>query len=257
MNFKDTFAINEVEYNKLNDNTSSSHTFILNNYDYYQPKLPQDFYLGYFIHDLLFQIDILELREFLFFHLDNCHKPDDYLSVIDLKVIPIMKDVIKNAEVSWSGRPSGEIELEDGFRENNGIVNKWGFYYSDMKHIAGWFNPKESLVKKISIVEKFMESNEISYAKLDNLKWLGKPSHLAYLVSILEDRGLIDSPKNNNGETNYSQLSRQLKISFNLKTDVKVDSLRRYANPVDEKYTLIKNKLKEDIFRIPNIKLWS
>lgn len=257
MNFKETFVINDVEHNKSDGNKSSLFSFILNNYDYYQPKLPQDFYLGYFIHDLLFEIDILELKEFLFFHLENCIKPDDYLLVIDLKVAPIMKDVIKNAEVSWSGRPSDEIELEDGFRENNGVINKFGFYYSDMKHKAGCYNPKEILEKKINIVETFIESNKNSFLQLDRLKWIGEPLHLAFLVSILEDRGLLDSPKNKDGETNYSQLSRQLKNSFNLDKDVKVASLRRYANPNDEKYLLLKNRLSEDVFKIPNVKMWS
>jgi len=257
MDFKDTFVIKEVENNKSDSNVSSLSPFILNNYDYYQPKLPQDFYLGYFIHDLLFEIDILELNEFLFFHLDNCKNPDNYLSVIDLKVAPIMKDVIKNAQVSWNGRPNDEIELEDGFCENNGVINKFGFKYGDMVHKAGWYTPKESLVKKIDIVEAFTESNKNSYLELDKLKWIGEPSHLAFLISILGDRGLVDLPKHKDGETNYSQLSRQLKNSFDLNADVKVDSLRRYANPDDEKYLLLKNKLNDDIFKIPNIKLWS
>jgi hypothetical protein len=46
MNYKEAFAVNDVAFNKLTKNSQSENSkYELNNFDFYEPKLVEDFYL--------------------------------------------------------------------------------------------------------------------------------------------------------------------------------------------------------------------
>lgn len=256
MDFKNALAIASRNNSEDSNPKDEFSAFRLRNCDHHEPKLPKDFYLNYFIHDLLFVVDIMELQDYLTYHLDNVENPMIFCKLLDLKVIPTMKSVVENAEVNWNGRNSDEIELEDGFYELNNIITRFGYSYSDMCHIAGFYQPRQELVKKIEEVELFLKNNYSAQSNFNRLKWDGENSHLTYIISELVNQQFIDPPLKN-GEINYSELCRQIKNSFSLKKTLNVESQRRFASPNNDKYQDIEAKFKSEKFYIPNKKILS
>ncbi|MGS2725263.1 hypothetical protein ACU8DI_01550 [Psychroserpens sp. BH13MA-6] len=254
MDFKSAFVISDENDDSNSGANCPNSTHGLNNYNHYEPKLPKDFYLNYFIHDLLFVVDIMELQDFLTYHLDNVENPLVFCKLLDLKVIPTMKSVVENAEVNWNGRNSDEIELEDGFYELNNIVTRFGYAYRDMCHKAGLYQPRQELVKKIEEAELFLKNNYSAQSNFNRLRWDGENSHLSYIISELVNQGFIEPPRQNSGEINYSELCRQIKTSFNLTKDFNIGAQRKFASPDNEKYQGLDYKFKNENFHIPYIK---
>lgn len=252
MDFKNVLAISSKNNNELSNQKRESLSFSLKNYDHYEPKLPKDFYLNYFIHDLLFVVDIMELQDFLTYHLDNVENPLVFCKLVDLKVIPTMKSVVENAAVNWNGRNSDEIELGDGFYELNNVVTRFGYAYSDMCHKAGFYQPKQELIKKIEEVELFLKNNYSAQSNFNRLKWNGENSHLSLIISLLVGNDFIDGPINKNGEINYSALSRQIKNSFDLPKHWNTEVQSKFSSPDNSKFKRLYDRFKDKNFNIPH-----
>jgi hypothetical protein len=80
----------------------------------------------------------------------------------------------------------------------------------------------------------------------NKLKWLGKPSHLGFIMNLLAENGFIEIPKTN-GEQSYSKYAKVLLELFDVRT-----TLQNLANEVNPEKTSLgyTNKLK---FIVPNI----
>tara|TARA_R110000850_G_scaffold98964_1_gene205182 strand:- start:460 stop:1257 length:798 start_codon:yes stop_codon:yes gene_type:complete len=260
--YKDAFAIDKNSFKDIKEESEYyTNPFLLNNYDYYEPKLIEDFYIKYFTKVLLFEIDVLELKDFLIYHFDNCINSDSYIMILDLKVIPKTKEIIENAVVDLG--PGGgyykEIKLEDGFIETEGVIKNPKYEYGVMLHYTALATVQNDLSKRIEIITAFINNLQTENStNKDLLKWNGKPSHVAYIISRLVDEGYIAAPLKNDGEINYTELSRQILDSFDFKQKTpSIESLRRYSNEDSDKFLLIDKKFKNEGFHVPNLKIMS
>ncbi len=98
---------------------------------------------------------------------------------------------------------------------------------------------------KISLFQ--MNTSESS----NKINWIGKKTHIGYILSNLALKGFIDTPKNKNGEINFTAFAKLIKQNFEV--DVDQDTLRKYLNPEEIKYEENKKTFDKAKFNIPNI----
>ncbi|MHB1105603.1 MAG: hypothetical protein ACYCZ2_04495 [Lutibacter sp.] len=98
------------------------------------------------------------------------------------------------------------------------------------------------------------QSLEIN-VKMKKIKWIGKPSQLGYLIGSLAELDYIETPKNKDGEINYTQFSKDLIEIFDIKTTYQ--SLSKYLNLDSDKAQETKRKFEKEDFYIPNRKIVS
>ena len=99
MNYNDAFAIDNVSYlERKKDKGFTPEKYKLQNHDYHKPKLVKDFYLKYFTRELLLEIDILEVKEFLDYHYINCKNTGLYIDILKCKILPKIDELIDNAK---------------------------------------------------------------------------------------------------------------------------------------------------------------
>jgi hypothetical protein len=255
MNYKETFAVNVVAFNKLiEDGQSENSKYQLNNFDFYEPKLIKDFYLKYFIHDLLFKTDILELREFLEYHYEYCDAPEKYYTILDVKVIPKIEEIIFNAQPDLNGRGyHNEKHLEYGFIESEGVIKNWDYDYPHMIHLAGWNRLQNDFKKRIQIIHGFIEEYK-NNAKAKPLKWAAGPSQLAVIIQELISQGYMEADTRN-GEVNYRKLARELYEVFDIHDCNSASSIEIYLSPGNKRYKRAKDKFIDRDFYIPPARL--
>ncbi|MGY0391682.1 hypothetical protein ACW5R3_03840 [Bizionia sp. KMM 8389] len=258
--YKDAFAVDEISYNKRKLEVDFvSEPFMLNNYDYYEPKLESDFYIKYFTKELLLEVDILDFHDLLQYHFENCANTDLLLSILKLKILPKASEMIENGKASpleWGGYYN-EIALEDGFVQTEGVIKNANYEYGMMLHVVGFRSLQNDLQKRTELIFSFL-NNLNTNKNEDNLEWIGKPTHIAYIISCLVQEGYVSAPLQPNGEINYTELSRQIlnSFSFNKKTP-SIDSLRRYANQNSDKFHTLNEKFESEDFNLPDSKILS
>ncbi|MCF7561612.1 hypothetical protein L3X39_13275 [Sabulilitoribacter multivorans] len=254
MNYKEAFAVNEVAFNKLSeDNQSENSKYQLNNFDFYEPKLIEDFYLKYFMHDLLIKTDILELREFLEYHYDYCDAPEKYYSILDVKIIPKIEELVDNAQPNLNGRGYyDEKPLEYGFIESEGVIKNWDYDYPHMMHLAGWNRLQNDFKKRIQIIHGFIDEYK-NNAQPKLLNWKAGPSQLAIIIRELIDKGYMEADMHR-GEINNSKLSRELFKAFSINDCDTSKSIEIYLSPNNKKYKQAKETFDNRGFNIPDAK---
>jgi hypothetical protein len=258
MNYNEAFAIDDISYlarKKEVDFTPTKYQLL--NYDYYKPKLVSDFYLKYFTRELLFEIDILEVEEFLQYHYEYCDNPDLYFKVLNFKITPKIDELVENAQASLEvGGYYNQTKLDDGFVESEGVVHNPSYDYPLMLHQINACRLNNDIKKRAEIINEFLKSVQLIDKNLNALVWKGKTAHLAYIISKLVGEGYIEAPVKQNGEINYTELSRQIQKSFNFDSKTpSPDSLRRYSSVDDERYKEIDIKFTLSGFNIPNSKI--
>lgn len=260
MNYKDAFSIDEVQYKERRKTIADNGAkYLLYNYDYYQPKLVPDFYLKYFIRELLIEIDILETSSFLDFHYVDSKNQKLFIDILKHKIIPKIKQWNSKAQISLEGNGYyKEIKLEDGFIETEGKVFKPEYEEQHISNFIACENLQEDIMSRMQIIENFIEQIEKVSVKpnFPLLKWSGKPVHLAFFISQFIEEGYIDPPRNNDGEINLSELSRIIISSFEfVDKDPSVETLRRYVNiSNEEKHLPLKDNFLKQGYRLPNSK---
>lgn len=254
MTYKDAFAIDSVHYNKRDKDTDKDEAkHQLCNYGYYEPKLIEDFYLKYFIYQLLFTTDIMELKDFLEYHYDYCDNPEKYYMLLDLKVVPKIEEIIDTATFNPHGRGYfEEKKLSDGFIETEGIIKKWGYDYPHMLHLTAAKNLQKDLIKRVQIINVFIEAYEDN-ARVRPLKWIAGPSQLAIIVRELIDKGYMDAEKTR-GEINSSRLSRELFNVFSINECDSPKSIEIYLSPSNKRHISAKAVFDKSGFSIPDAK---
>lgn len=81
------------------------------------------------------------------------------------------------------------------------------------------------------------------------IKWIGKPSQLAFFIGKLAELGYIDTPMSHDDEVNYSEFAKLICNTFDVKTTK--NTILQYLNPNNERRQDFEIKLKEKGFYIP------
>ncbi|MCR1025752.1 hypothetical protein NQT66_13095 [Cellulophaga baltica] len=256
--FQNIFAIDSVQFSK-NENDKTK--YLLNNYNQFLPKLKGDFYLRYFTKEILFDIDILEVNDFLNFQFEHTENTDKLIDILKLKVLPTTQSLIDNAYLSdYPGPYSNEKSLDYGFIETNGVILNDTYEDRVLFGSAKQLGKKEDLIQRKEIISLYI--NEIigldGNKNIERLSWHGNLSHLALIIRELIEHGYIDPPLRGDDEINTTQLSKLLLKAFRFDKNINTDSnetLRRYLNPDYEKSIALRKKFVEQGFHIPNSKM--
>nr|WP_321221983.1 hypothetical protein [uncultured Psychroserpens sp.] len=257
MNYKEIFAINNTPYNKLKkDKVNKGSKYQLDNYDYHEPELIDDFYLKYFLRELLVEMDILDVEEFLEYHYDQSSNQESFLKILKYKILPKIDEVIKNAQCSMSeGGYYDEIRLGDDFIKTENVILKPMYEDTLLYHIVDLKNLHEDIKVRKTFISEFIErnSNLIGNQITNKLIWSGKPSHLAYFVGQLIKENYIKAPVKNDGEINHHELSRSILNSFDFDQKVPtIETLRKYSNMDSEKFSSLDERFANSGFYLPN-----
>lgn len=103
------------------------------------------------------------------------------------------------------------------------------------------------LMKIQQIVQDLKEEKAVN----PKINWIGKKTHIGYILGTLALNGFIDAPKNKNGEINYTAYAKLIKQNFN--AEISEESLRKYLNPEDDKFEENKKSFEKAKFNMPNI----
>lgn len=266
MNYNEIFVVNKVFFKELKENEKiDKNKFELDNYDYYKPKLEDDFYLKQFISNFLFDIDILNVKEFLEFHYDNCKDPDNFLNVVEYKVLTISKDIISNTQELFGHHGYyNQINLEDDFVETEGKIKCYKYDIPFFNQSVNVKKNKAELLKRIDILNSFLEKllNVNKEIKEAPLKWLAGSAQLGFIISKLIENGYIEPPTtqskrgNQKGKlkTNHSQLARDVLTAFKIPGQGSEHTLKAYLNTESIKNIEIGKSFHANGFLLPNHK---
>ncbi len=252
-NYKEAFAVDKKFYKvRKVENGCVPDPFQLNNYDYHEPKLVHDFYLKYFTRKLLIEIDILDVKEFLQYHYNYCDNPDLYFSILELIIIPKIKEITENAELSLDGGDHyNEVKLEDGFVESEGVIHNSHYEYHLMFHITAVNRLQNNLTKRSEIIASFL-TEHIDKRAVKPLKWIARPSQLAIVIRELIDKGYMEADKRG-GEINCSSLSRDLMQAFSIEDCDSPKTIEIYLSNGSKRYTQAKTSFDKADFFIPPV----
>lgn len=116
--------------------------------------------------------------------------------------------------------------------------------FFELGHYIGFIRFAQYLDKEL---EK--EENKAQLQKDGRpIKWLGKPSHLGYIMSLLAESGYIEAPRKKDGEISYIEYARQLYDVIDF--DGTLQTLAKYLSQ-DTNNMENHNRNK---FKIPHIK---
>lgn len=137
----------------------------------------------------------------------------------------------------------------------------WSYYYlhfhdSRLKTLS-WLPFALFHIGNRFIIDLIRIQNDINQIRISNqeskkIKWLGKRTHIGYILSKLAQEGYIEAPKLKNGEVNYTAFARLIKELFEV--DVTEGTLRKYLNPLDDKFEENQNTFEKEQFYLPNVK---
>lgn len=104
----------------------------------------------------------------------------------------------------------------------------------------------------INFIEtKISTFNLESTVSSNKIKWIGKPSHLGFIIGKLAENGYIKPPVKPNGDVNYTQFAKLVKNTFLV--DTTESSLSKYLNLECEKGQEPERNFNKNGFNIPNI----
>ncbi|WP_452603080.1 hypothetical protein [Pontimicrobium sp. MEBiC06410] len=138
----------------------------------------------------------------------------------------------------------------------------WSYYYLEFHNsrlkALSWLPFALFHVGNRFIIDLVRIQNNINEICLSNqektkIKWLGKKTHIGYIFSMLAQEGYIETPKLKSGEVNYTAFARIIKELFEV--DVAEGTLRKYLNPLDDKFEENQNTFEKEQFNLPNVKL--
>lgn len=254
--YQNIFALDEVSFKDRTSSNEAPSEYTLNNYSYYQPKLEKDFYLRVFLKKSLFDIDILELEDFLTFQHENSPNDEKFIKMLKLKILPSIEKIIKNASVSIEGNGGyhKQIKLEGDFIETEDVVKNRNYEFYMFYHKVAIDSLEEDIKERTIIISDYIKKVD-DFKINDNpnaLTWSGKPSHLAFIIRNLIDEGYITAPLGHDKEINYTELSRQILSSFTVANDTTINTLKVYVNSDSDKHTKLKENFNNQGFHLPN-----
>lgn len=161
---------------------------------------------------------------------------DNLLERVPISRISILKDEIDKIL-------STELQEYDDL-VNNILLGCVVSDYGRLGFLIGLVRFAQYLENEIS-KEKYIQDAEEKKA----IKWLGKVSHLGYIIGLLAENGYIEAPKRKNGETNYNEFARQICNVIDFEGN-NIGTLSKMLN-IEANNMEYKNK---DAFQIPHIK---
>ena len=105
------------------------------------------------------------------------------------------------------------------------------------------------LENKKSTASKNIENQA---ATTEQIKWIGKPSQLGFIIGKLAELGYIDAPTKPNGDINFTQFAKLVNNTFNVETTEA--TLSKYLNLESEKGSETVRKFNDNGFDIPHLK---
>lgn len=232
------------------------------------------------------EYDFYTLYDFNIFHLSKSLKEEineNLLNLASSKHKIYLDLVIKTIEESpfininpdildnWFKKYDSKIDEFPNFKskELNQILRTNDFYgklpypefsfiesvQSDFYQYAAMLETKKLLVHTENLKIKYTTNNTETAGIPKKIKWIGKPSQLGYLIGSLAELDYIETPKNKDGEINYTQFSKDLIEIFDIKTTYQ--SLSKYLNLDSDKAQETKRKFEKEDFYIPNRKIVS
>jgi hypothetical protein len=113
------------------------------------------------------------------------------------------------------------------------------------------FNIGHNFVVQLMKIQQIVQDLKEEKSVNPKINWVGKKTHIGYILGNLALNGFIDAPKNKNGEINYTAYAKLIKQNFN--AEITEDSLRKYLNPEDDKFEENKKSFDKAKFNMPNI----
>lgn len=211
-----------------------------------------DSFLAFNIEAVKLQLKILRAD----FYVDE--KQSRYFSVIDDN--PNLQELIARTHDRTS---SNELEIDrkifdlitvSKFRKVESIYYL-GAIYERSKALS--FLPLSLFVIGHDFVVQLKKIQQIVFdlkeekAVNPKINWIGKKTHIGYILGTLALNGFIDAPKNKNGEINYTAYAKLIKQNFN--AEISEESLRKYLNPEDDKFEENKKSFDKAKYHLPNI----
>lgn len=117
------------------------------------------------------------------------------------------------------------------------------------------FHISTKFIHDLERAKELIRLEEEAKQTLSKIKWTGNKTHIGFILGSLALEGYIQAPEAQNGEVNYTAFSRLIKQVFDV--DVTPDTLRKYLNPMDEKFTENKTNFVSNGFFLPNKKIVS
>jgi hypothetical protein len=105
------------------------------------------------------------------------------------------------------------------------------------------------LYNKIEEIEEEIENSKPAQSQIE---WLGKTSHLGYIMGQLAELDYINPKRLPNGEINFTQFSKDVLNKFKIKATV--GSLSAYLNVTNNKAQETHRKFEKENFNIPHKK---
>ncbi|MBM1105161.1 hypothetical protein JQC67_03310 [Aurantibacter crassamenti] len=250
---KYTFAVDVISFKERKSDNTLPPPYFLKNYNFYEPKLEDDFYYMYFLNELLFSHSILEIEDFLNTQFNASQNRTRFIKILNFLVLPAIDKIVENAKNSivFGGPEIKAKEYDDGFIEFQGVIKNTSYSFEFFYNITFNEKLKKDLEKRKTIIETFIIEKQSLNAERNVLKWIGKPSHLAYVIRKLVDEGYIEAPQKLNKEINFTELSRQIINSFNVKSP-KENTLRSYSSVETQQYQDLDIKFTKEGFHIPD-----
>lgn len=255
--YNDIFAIDEIPFDERQKLDEPVNPYLLKNYSFLGPELDKDIYYKHFLRTSFFDIDIMELENFFKFQYNESHNPNKLIKTIKFKIIPDINEIIKNACAGGNGTvfsDKNEIEFKNGFHKIKGIIKNKDFEVEILKATTAVSKLKQDLKERKSILLKIIKENKKTAESLNQnkLKWIGKPSHLAFIIRTLIDEGYLEAPIKHNNEINLSKLAKQLMNTFQIENGTTENTLMKYLNPNSEKHQALAENFSEQEFHIPD-----
>lgn len=253
--YQDVFTIDKVLFKDRKVRKESVPKYVLKNFNYYHPKLEEEFYLKHFIRSLLFDIDILEVEAFLEFQFGNSQYQDEFLRIITFKIMPKIDTIIDHAQPSFTGNSYyNEVPLEDDFVETESVIKNPNYEDSMFYHLTALGRLHNDLAQRKIIISEYVATIHQSQNNNnpDLLKWVGKPSHLAFLIRQLVDQGYIEAPIGNDKEINLSALTRNVMASFTHEKEIKFNTIKPFLDSESDQYFKLNESFKKQRFSLPD-----
>lgn len=105
------------------------------------------------------------------------------------------------------------------------------------------------LYNKIDEIEEVIENSKPAQSQIE---WLGKTSHLGYIMGQLAELEYINPKRLTNGEINFTQFSKDVLNKFKIKATI--GSLAAYLNITNSKAQETHRKFEKENFNIPHKK---
>lgn len=199
----------------------------------------------------LFNIPLIQLRKDML--IDN---PDsNYYSKINIDQNYFSNTDLHNKIINTPEEEGIQTNKIDDFKD------PWFFEYFNLRTKFLSYLPLSLYLITINFVKLLHENldkikatspGNIDESNFTKLKWNSKPSHLGYLIGMLADLDYLHTPQRPNGETNYTQLAKDVLTTFNI--DTTEATLSKYLNISSEKAQETDRNFKKAKFYIPHKK---